>query len=226
VNVRARIAGMVNQAIDRRHGLPREAATEITLDKEGLSTRDRDAYGPSTWFVLRRMLRPRDVGESDVFVDFGCGMGRIVLQAGRYPFRRVVGVEVAPRFSAIAREAVERGRGSMRCRSIEIVTADVIDYQIPDDLTVAFFANPFHGAVFAAVLRKLIDSVDRRPRTVRVIYNNPVEHRQLIDSGRIRQVKLARSIARPWRRNPYLRLYELLPYEVDDPDGAPEHVPL
>ena len=35
-----------------------------------------------------------------------------------------------------------------------------------DDVTVAFFANPFHGPVFAAVVAKLIESVDRRPRTM------------------------------------------------------------
>jgi hypothetical protein len=206
---RALLAGLVYGAIDRRHGLPGEAATEITLDKEGLEVGERDAYGPSGWFVLRRVLRRRDVGPDDCFVDFGSGMGRIVLQACRYRFGRVVGVDISPRFNAIARAAIDRSRSSMRCRSVEIVTTDVLDYEVPDELTVAFFANPFHGSVFAAVLQKLIDSVDRRPRAVRVIYNNPVEHRQLIESGRIRQVKLARQIARPWRRTPSLRVYEL-----------------
>jgi hypothetical protein len=102
----------------------------------------------------------------------------------------------------------------------------VLDYEVPDDVMVAFFANPFHEPVFAGVLEKLIASVDRRPRTVRVIYNNPVEHHQLIASGRIRQVKLARRIAVPWKRTPSIRLYELLPHEVDDPGGEPPYAPV
>jgi hypothetical protein len=223
--LRSLLAGSVDRAIDRRNGLPPEAATEIALDREGLGAHERDAYGPSAWFTLRRLLRRRDVGPEDCFVDFGSGMGRIVLQAARYPFGRVTGVDISPRFSAIARAAIDQNRASFRCREVEIVTVDVLDFEVPDDVSVAFFGNPFHGSVFAAVVQKLIDSVDRRPRTIRVIYNNPVEHGQLIASGRVRQIKLARRTVPPWKRTPYLRLYELLPHEVDDPNGEPPYVP-
>ncbi|MBI4235785.1 MAG: hypothetical protein HY688_00300, partial [Chloroflexi bacterium] len=63
------------------------------------------------------------------------------------------------------------------------VTSDVLDYTIPDDLTVAFFFNPFSGATFATVMDNIRDSLARRPRDLRIIYVNPTMHGALIQRG-------------------------------------------
>lgn len=57
---------------------------------------DRSRYLPTAWHVLPRVLRYVGVSDSDVFVDFGCGKGRVVHQAAKRPFRRVIGVEISP----------------------------------------------------------------------------------------------------------------------------------
>lgn len=64
----------------------------------------RQGYLPAGWMSLRRILLPREVTDHDVFVDFGSGMGRVVLQAARYPFRKVIGVEISETLHSIARE--------------------------------------------------------------------------------------------------------------------------
>src|SRR5437763_11062946 len=64
---------------------------------------DRVRYEPSGWGYLARALDPAEVGPDDVFVDFGSGKGRVVYQAGRLPFRRVIGVEVSEELNRIAR---------------------------------------------------------------------------------------------------------------------------
>ena len=56
---------------------------------------DREIYVPSPWYVLPRALRYLGVSDHDTFVDFGCGKGRVVHQAARRPFRRVIGVEIS-----------------------------------------------------------------------------------------------------------------------------------
>ncbi len=105
---------------------------------------------------LRRILPPWEVTDHDVFVDFGSGMGRVVLQAARYPFRKVIGVEVSETLHGIARENIDRNRQRLRCPDIELVHADALEYEIPDDVTVAFLYNPFRGTIFATVIERLL----------------------------------------------------------------------
>ena len=109
---------------------------------------DRIHYVPSAWHVLPRALRYIGVSDRDVFVDFGCGKGRVVHQAARRPFRRVVGVEISPVLAEVARSGLAARRHQHRCRDVEIVVADVTAFRVPDDLTVGFFYRPFMGETF------------------------------------------------------------------------------
>lgn len=52
--------------------------------------------------------------ESSVFVDFGSGMGRALLLASDYPFRRIVGVEISPLLHEIALGNIEVYSSSSR----------------------------------------------------------------------------------------------------------------
>ena len=127
-------------------------------------------YAPSAWYVLPRALRYLGVSDRDVFVEFGCGKGRVVHQAARRPFRRVVGVEISPVLAEAARSGLAARRHQHRCRDVEIVVADVTAFRVPDDLTVGYFYYPFTGQTFESVLRGIVESIDRNPRRVRLIF--------------------------------------------------------
>lgn len=185
-----------------------ETSTVVHLEDLGLAAPERVRYDPSGWRDLRSILRTDEVGPDDVFVDFGAGKGRIVLDAARrYPFRRVIGVELAEHLAAIARANVEASREGLRCRRVEIVTADVVEYEIPDDVTVVYLYNPFRGDVFQALVDKLVASVNRRPRRLRLVYRTPLEHARLVATGRFEVVRVA------GRRRAARRMYELGPAE-------------
>jgi SAM-dependent methyltransferase len=187
-----------------------DTAGVVELDDLDLEDFEREGYEGSGWLDLHRMLRPGEVKPGDVFLDLGSGKGRVLMLAARYPFARVIGVEVSGRLNAIARRNLD---GRRRCEHVELVTADVLDYEIPDDVTVVYMYNPFRGATFDAVIAKLIASVDRRPRTVRLIYLNPKEHDRLLATGRFRferragRLRLRRDAA----ARSYIRLYVLQP---------------
>ena len=125
----------------------------------------------------------------DVFVDFGSGKGRVVYQAARYPFSRVIGVEISEKLNAVARRNVESKRDKLLCPRIELVTADAAEFEIPDDLTVAYFFHPFGGETFKQVIDNIVESVVRRPRRVRVIYRIPVMEDYLLSAGRFELVR-------------------------------------
>jgi len=154
---------------------------------------ERVRYVPSDWHVLPRALRYLGVSNEDTFVDFGCGKGRVLHQAAKRPFRRVIGVEISPALAAIARRALAERSGQHRCGSVEIVVSDVANYEVPDDMTIGYFYHPFTDETFAAVLRRIIGSIDRHPRRVRLIYLLPIQKSEILGTGRFRLLKEQRS---------------------------------
>jgi SAM-dependent methyltransferase len=167
-----------------------QTADRVGLESFGLAHPDRVGYTASPWWVLRWLLPQSDIRPSDVFVEFGCGKGRVVLDAARrYPFSRVVGVELAPDLSDVARRLVARERRRLRCANVTIETADATAYTVPDDMTYAYLYNPFNGATFERAFGNIVASLDRAPRPLRVIYVNPAEHETIAATGRFRLVR-------------------------------------
>jgi SAM-dependent methyltransferase len=167
-----------------------ETGERVSMASLGLDHPERVSYTASPWWILRWLLPEADVGASDVFVEFGCGKGRVVLDAARrYRFRRVVGVELAPDLSDVARQLLEGDDGNLRCRDVRIETTDATAFEIPDDMTYAYFYNPFNGAIFEEVCANIAASLQRSPRFLRVIYLNPVEHDALMATGCFEQVR-------------------------------------
>lgn len=149
---------------------------------------DRRPYVPSSWLVLPAALRHRPPHAEDVFLDVGSGKGRVVLQAARYPYRRVIGVELSPELTAVARANVELNRHRLKVRDIELVTADIVDYDIPDDVTTVYAFSPLYDDPFRALVEKLADLADRRGSPVTFIYSFPDMHDALMATGRARHV--------------------------------------
>jgi precorrin-6B methylase 2 len=183
----------------------------VQLEELGLDAPHRVRHQPSGWLNLRRILRKSEVSEDDVFIDFGSGMGRVVFQAAAdYPFKRVIGVELSSELNDIAKANVRAARRRLRCRHIELVRSDALDYELPDDVSIAYFNNPFTGEIFEAVLQKIVASLERNPRPFRIIYANPSEEEMLLDAGAIlvRKVRGWRP-SRKWSESNAIRMYEL-----------------
>lgn len=146
--------------------------------------------GPTPWHVLPRALRKVGASHHDVFVEFGCGKGRVVHQAAKRPLARVIGVEIVPEVARFAESLVAAQRSRHRCPSVEIVTCDAARFRVPDDLTIAYHAYGFLGETLDAVLHNLVESIDRRPRRVRLIYYRPTHGvAQVLATGRFRLLR-------------------------------------
>jgi SAM-dependent methyltransferase len=158
------------------------------------TVRDRVAYVPSPWYVLPRALWYVGVSDRDTFVDFGCGKGRVIHQAARRPFRRVIGVEISPVLAEIARVGLAARRHQHRCRNVEIVVADAAEFRVPDDLTIGYLFLPFRGEAMAAVVHGIVDSLDRQPRRLRLIYALPHDSSLILATGRFRLVTEHRAL--------------------------------
>jgi precorrin-6B methylase 2 len=181
------------------------------IETSGFSYHDEDDparcddvwYHPSEWFGLRRALRRLRPTGSDTLVDMGAGRGRAVLVAATMPFGRVIGVEMDEGWAQIAREALERNRRRLKCQNVEVVAANVLQFDVPDETTIVYLYCPFVGDVFQRFAERMLDFVDRVQRPVRMVYNYPFEHNRLIALQRFDVVDVcpanwpARDLRRP-----------------------------
>jgi hypothetical protein len=182
----------VERVFERRFGI--DTSGFVYLEDLGYDDPDRVWHDPSEWLALRRVLKGLNLGTSDVFIDFGSGKGRALFTAAlEFPFRRVIGVEIAPDLHRQAQANFRRNARRLRCSEVELVNADITDYDVPDDVTVAYLYSPVVGETFDRVIGNIVASVDRRPRALRVLYNFPFEHNRLLATNRVQVVGVASS---------------------------------
>jgi SAM-dependent methyltransferase len=174
---------------ERRYGVTTSAKVVLDgHDEENVS------YVPMNWRQLKWALPVRSVSRDDVFIDIGSGKGRAVLVAAvNYPFGRVIGVELAKELHETAQANMAASANKVRAGKVELICADVREYEIPDDVTVIYMNNPVRGSIFGGLLDSISASQKRNPRRMRVIYYNPVEEEALLATGQWRKV---RTIAR------------------------------
>jgi SAM-dependent methyltransferase len=149
-----------------------ETARPISQEGMGFDADVGFYYQGSNWLnllILRRMLGSMDISARDVFIDFGCGKGQVLFEAARHPFGRVIGLDVSDDMIRTARDNLARNSKRFRCGQVEFVTADVLQYAIPQDLNVCYFFNPFPPLVLEHVIASIGESVASHPREVRLI---------------------------------------------------------
>jgi hypothetical protein len=143
-----------------------------------LPTRSRvfgQAYGPTPERAFTEMLSavPRDFKDF-VFIDFGSGLGRVLLLASEYPFQAIRGVEFSPDLHKIACDNIRSYRSqTQKCADIASVCQDAAEYEIPEERAVFYFYNPFLEPVMARVIQNIEQSLHRNPREAYLIYYNP-----------------------------------------------------
>jgi hypothetical protein len=127
------------------------------------------------------------------FIDLGSGKGRALLLASRFPFRRIVGVEIVPELSETAAANIEGFCAPWQaCREIEAYTGDAAEFGYPAGPFVLFLYQPFLPPVLKRCLKNLAHSLAEGPREVYVVYVNPVFERL---------VKRVPRLVRQWERS-------------------------
>lgn len=134
---------------------------------------DCGEYAPISYEALRRLIKhARPITAESVFLDLGCGLGRPLLVAGRLSFARVIGVELSPDLAARARENAAGAAKKLRCKNIEIVTADATGYRIPPDVTHILMVAPFAGRILRRVMENIRQSLEAHPRQLKIMWRH------------------------------------------------------
>lgn len=134
-----------------------------------VETRITDGCHASTvdYAIIASVLDRLHLGPEDVFVDIGCGKGRVVCVAARRKLAFVFGIELSSDMAVTASKNIERLRGRYSNAMIHQNDATGYDYS---QITVAYLFHPFEANVLERVLTKIRD--DRKGRNFRCAFVN------------------------------------------------------
>lgn len=205
---------------DRLYGVSTRE-TVLTTDSVFAVDGDNNPYSGSQWLPVRRVLKALRPGPEDVLVDLGSGKGKVLLIAGRLPYNRVIGVEIDEDLSRCAQRNIQSAKARLRAAEVTSIAASVLDWPVPDAVSVVFMFNPFMGDTFRGAVQRILESYDRSPRNLRIIYGLPAEHDWLISTGRVvvENVAPANWPSRSgwWHRGDVLVTYRVVP---SSPEGS------
>ncbi len=109
------------------------------------------------------------------FIDVGSGKGRALLLAMEYPFCKILGVELLPELNQIAQENICKWLGPGRGHeAVESICADATEFSFPSDPLVVLLFNPLPETGLRRLMGNLERSLQEDPRSVHVMYANPV----------------------------------------------------
>lgn len=128
--------------------------------------KDSAYYMPTPYHVIEGMLGQLQFGPDDVFVDLGCGKGRVVLAVAEKKLKKVIGIEARKDMFDIAMENLKKVK--INNTPVEIVNADVVTFDMREG-TIFFMFNPFGMNTQKRVMENIRDSLSVNPRQVRVI---------------------------------------------------------
>ena len=166
---------------DRKHGVK----TEYLISLHDLDVRDkaefRIGYQATPPSVLQTILKGLNIPYDDfVFIDYGSGLGRALLVASEFPFKKIIGVEFSSELHRAAQQNVRNFRSAnQKCPHIELMCMDALDYPVPAENTVFYLYNPFQGPVMQRVLDNIGRSLEESPRKILIAYFN--SHHELLE---------------------------------------------
>jgi SAM-dependent methyltransferase len=161
---------------DKAHGTD----TSGLIHGENLPTGHRNGLWSTAYYGISPSLLTHLIDTLDIdhrrftFLDLGSGKGRALLLASRFPFRRILGVELSPQLNAIATANIAHFRAPwQQCHALEVHTGDATTIDYPTGPLVLYLYNPFLPPVLKPCLRNLTRSLIREPREIYLIYINP-----------------------------------------------------
>lgn len=140
-----------------------------TIGREDEANPHYSPYEPTPYAVLQRLADSGHIRRKDRLLDYGCGKGRVALFMAHAVGCRATGIDHSKKLIDIAAENRKSARLGDR---VSLVCSRAEQYEIRDE-NVFFFFNPFSGAIFDSVLRRLEQSWREAPRQLTVICYYP-----------------------------------------------------
>lgn len=176
--IRHEIAG------ERKYGIRTTGTYNLS---DAIAKEDRQHatwYEPINYYSagwLFDQLQPADIQTG--FLDVGCGKGRVLAMAAAYGFRQVTGIDFSPKLYAAAVSLTAMLETRHAGLSIRVHCVNARYYIIPDTTGVIFLFNPFDAPMMEEFIARVQESLQRKPRRLKVLYANPQCKQLWLDAG-------------------------------------------
>jgi SAM-dependent methyltransferase len=180
---------------DRELGIRAQRSEGVErLDLEGPNRVHAERYEATPPGILDDMLLGLDVDwPRTTFTDLGCGKGRILCHAARWPFAAVVGVELSATLAAQAEANVAAMRPALRkAARVEVRQGDAARHRFGPGPQVLYLYNPFKAPVLRAVVGHLLADLARHRAEALVLYFEPMARAALERRPGVTQVAEAK----------------------------------
>jgi cyclopropane fatty-acyl-phospholipid synthase-like methyltransferase len=169
-----RTTGALNRLSDRLWSQRLGIETSGTKD---VHAPDANRYATFAFRSINLILDRLQLKPNDVFLDIGCGKGRVICCAAMRELQRVIGIDIDDQLCDIARSNANRLRN--RRTPIEVICTGAQEFDY-GDCTAMFLFNSFGAATVGAMLEAIDQSLRDKPRAIRMAYVNPF-HDQLFE---------------------------------------------
>lgn len=132
-------------------------------------------YEGTPYRALDSLLRAYEINERDKIVDFGCGRGRVIFYIYNKSKPSMVGIEAHDLTYEEALENKGRYLKNSKNKDISIEFKHILaeNYEIDEDANIFYFFNPFSIKIFRLVVANILESFNRKTRTIDLILYYP-----------------------------------------------------
>jgi multimeric flavodoxin WrbA/SAM-dependent methyltransferase len=128
---------------------------------------------------LKQIFSAVEITGKNSFIDIGCGKGYVVTKAAEQPYNKITGIDIVPELIRTAQKNLSVLKLENR---VNLCLADATTYNY-DDYDHFFLYNPFSADILKTVVRSIIGSLERKPRSIIIIYFHPSDHRVFDETG-------------------------------------------
>ena len=83
-----------------------------------------------------------------------------------------------------------------RVGEVDLADGDAAEWPLPDDFTYIHMHKPFGDGVFCSALDRIIESLERRPCPLTLVYARPLLDSVVLANGRFRLIRVGRGLRR------------------------------
>lgn len=177
---------MIQQEIkgEKRYGIQTTGADELhSLEKKGIDTGHATIYMPLSYDILEDVLSQVNAGSTRHFIDIGCGKGRAMCVAAHKGFTKISGIDFSREFCDAARKNLQETQQHIPGFKFTVYNNDAFYFDIPADADCIFLFNPFDEVIMSGVIENIDISLEENPRSLTVIYANPMQKHLFMGAG-------------------------------------------
>ncbi len=164
-SLRVIISTIRDHYCDRRLGIK---TSQVYRYQDNTSLyKDAVACIATPYLKLEKMVDYLRLSPTDIFIDIGCGKGRVLALMARQKAKKIIGIDLNLDVVGQAKENIHKLKS--KNTPIEIINIDAIAYEFQNE-TVLFMYHPFGLKTFEKVIANIRNSLIANPRKLRLAY--------------------------------------------------------